>query len=107
MPEPAQPPYRVDRVPPVDQQLRGLGEEAVRRGLRAEFLAALRLILRKLQDDPLEWGEPEYHTVLPGGLVCRGVCRPLCVQYVAYAAERSVLILSFSMLSGGDTASQR
>lgn len=100
MPELPHPSYRVDRVPPVDKELRELGEEAVRKGRRAEFVAALRLILSKLQADPVESGEPEYHATLPGGLVRRGVCRPLSVQYAVYAAERSVLILHFSMLSG-------
>lgn len=100
MPELPQPPYRVDRVPPVDKELRELGKEAVRRGLRAEFLAALRHIHGKLQTDPTGWGEPEHHTTLPGGLVCHGVYRPLSVRYAVYSVERSVLILHFSLLSG-------
>jgi hypothetical protein len=92
--------FRVDRVPEVNRQVRALGEEAARRGLRAEYLAALRRIVQRLQTDPVEWGEPEYHTALPGGLVCRGVVDPVCVQYAIYAEERAVLILNLSLLGG-------
>jgi hypothetical protein len=57
-------------------------------------------VLDKLKSDPVHWGDPEYHTAHPGGIVCHGICNPLFVRYVVYTREQSVVILKLSLITG-------
>ena len=99
MPDSPQPsPYRVDYFPGVDQQIRDVSEQATDLGLRGEFFAAIRHIIDRLKADPVAFGEPEYHTVYPGGVVCHGGHNPVFVRYAVYQQERVVVILLLALM---------
>jgi len=57
---------------------------------------ALREVLDACQNRPLEWGDPLRKTKHEGGVVCRGICQPLIVEYAVFEKERSVIILKVS-----------
>jgi hypothetical protein len=52
-----------------------------------------------LENRPLEWGDPEYHTKQPGGLVCHGIIDPLFVRFVVYEAQKVVVIINLTPLA--------
>jgi hypothetical protein len=100
MSEPAPPLYRVDRLPIVLAAIRSLGKRAVRLGVRQVFIESLKRIINDLGATPLQWGDPEYHTVHEGGTVFHGIRFPLFVRYAVYEAERIVVIIEVTALPG-------
>jgi hypothetical protein len=92
--------YQVDRAPLVPAQIRVLAAKAAAQGMEQEFLHALQAVVHHLQDNPVEWGDPEYRTKKSGGLVCHGIHWPLHIQYAVYEAERVVFILKIKGLPG-------
>src|SRR5437764_7570671 len=88
--------FKVDRMAPVSQQLRELAKRAKARRIREAYLDALDTMMMNLTNRPLEWGDPHYHTKLPGGLVCQGLAWPLCVRFAIYEALQVVIILDIS-----------
>jgi hypothetical protein len=65
--------YKVDRTPGVNQQMHELAERAKARRIRNAYADALREMLARLQNGPLEWGDPEYNAKHPGGVFCHGI----------------------------------
>jgi hypothetical protein len=86
--------FKVDRMAAVDQQLQELGKRAKARRIGEAYIDALQTMMNNLANRPLEWGDPEYHTKLPGGLVCHGLAWPLCVRFAVYEALQVVIILN-------------
>jgi hypothetical protein len=85
--------YTVDRLPDVTVEIRRLVGRAKHLGTGPQVLDALEAIVAKLETMPLEWGDPEYATKQPGGLVLHGVLFPFIVQYVTFPQQRVVCIL--------------
>lgn len=86
-------PFHVDRFAKVDEQLKALAASAKAKGQAAAFLTSLKKVIGHLKADPLQWGDPLYHTKKAGGIVRRGTVFPLLVHYVVYEVERVVQIL--------------
>jgi hypothetical protein len=76
--------YTVDRVPQVDEQIRALVRKSAAAGEVEHVFAALDMMLLQLKTKPLEWGDPEFRTHKPGGLVFHGICPPLLARYAVY-----------------------
>ncbi len=85
--------YTVDRLPEVTVQIRQLVGRAKQMGLGRQVLDALEAIVTKLETQPLEWGDPEFATKKPGGLVLHGLLFPFIVPYVTFEQQRVVYIL--------------
>ena len=92
--------FKVDRLPLVTRQIRHLVEKAKSRGMARQLLDALEAVVEKLKTAPFEWGDPEYRTNHPGGMVLHGLHAQLFVRYVAYEKERLVCMLSIRVLPG-------
>jgi hypothetical protein len=90
--------FAVDRFPRVSVQIRDLAKKAKRLGFRDEYIDALRKMMDELENRPQEWGDPEYNTRKPGGVVCHGIAGPLFVRYVVYASHQVVTIINISPL---------
>jgi hypothetical protein len=86
-------PYDLRQVPAATEQIKTLGKRAVKKGLKGEFLNALRSILEKLQAEPKEAGDPLHRLHKPGGLMFHGVFGPLFLQYAVFEQENVVVIL--------------
>jgi hypothetical protein len=91
-------PYRVERLPRVDAQIRACAQQARTAGIRPQYLHALKESIRMLETQALQWGDPEYHTRHPGGIVYHAVFPPVFIHYVAYEQERKVCILDVKLL---------
>jgi hypothetical protein len=102
MPDPAEQsrPYKVGRLAVVNEQIRQIGQRANRLGMRQEVEDALLAVVAKLETEPLTWGDPEYATRQPGGLVLRGLHFPLIVRYAAFEHEHAVIILDLRVFPG-------
>jgi hypothetical protein len=102
MPASSEPPgkFTVDRLPLVTVQVHQLGNKAKSLGMTRQVLDAFEAILARLETRPLEWGDPEYTTKHPGGLVLHGLYFPFIVHYVVYEQERIVCILDISVFPG-------
>jgi hypothetical protein len=98
MPDPPPGSFRVDRVPRVDEQIQELARVAKAKGIRASYIKALKAIHRRLTLVPQEWGDPEYHTQLAGGVAYHGVYPPLLVHFIVYEASHWVCILDITPL---------
>jgi hypothetical protein len=53
---------------------------------------------RRLQDDPLEWGDPLYQAPHQSGIVCQALVGPLVVRYSVHESKSIVLIISIEPL---------
>jgi len=85
--------YRVDRVPNAERQIVKLFQRAAELGIVAEVAETLRTIIHELQTQPGAWGDPQYNTKLPGGVVFCKVLHPLIAKYALYEHDRAVLLL--------------
>jgi hypothetical protein len=90
--------YKVDRIPAVNQEMRALAQRAKARRIHDSYGDALRQMLARLQDDPLEWGDPENNTQHPGGITCHGIVWPVLVRFNVYQAEQIVMIIDITPL---------
>ena len=64
--------FKVDRLPSVTLQIQQLVEKAKRLGMGRQLLDVLESIVEKLETNPMDWGDPEYATKHPGGVVLHG-----------------------------------
>lgn len=92
--------YRVDQLPRVLQQIRDLVAKARPFGLVTTLLKSLTSALDHLKSDPLGWGDPAYRTQTAGGIVCRGISRPIVVYYVVFESSKSVIVLDIFPFPG-------
>jgi hypothetical protein len=84
--------FTVDRLPKVDDEIRELAKVARANGRLQEYLNIVRDVLDELEQDPQNWGDPEYHGKSEGSTVCHGIAGPLYVKYVVFEPERVVVI---------------
>lgn len=92
-------PYELGENAQATNDLKRLRELALERGLRHEFLSALTTIVHKLQQDPIAWGDPEYHLKKEGGCIFHAACNPLFVRYAVFELEKKVMLLRVAALS--------
>jgi hypothetical protein len=90
--------FKVDRMPAVDQQIRDLAERAKARRIGHAYVDALKRMIDQLTNNPLDWGDPEYRTQTPGGVVCHGIAWPLCVHFVVFEFRQLVIITDITPL---------
>jgi hypothetical protein len=103
--EPGAPqPYRLDAMPAARRQLRELSINAIESGFAKLLTGALQEMMQKLQTDPINWGDPEYHPKKQGSCVYHRACDPLFVKYVVYEPERVVLVLEVRRLPKSPSA---
>jgi hypothetical protein len=96
--------YTIGHVPQIPSVIRELEQRSIAAGMHREYVAALRKIIDKLQNEPLQWGDPEYDFNKPGACVCHGICDPLFVQYAVFEEERTVIIMKIKPLPPSELA---
>ena len=82
------PEYRVICVPKAERQIRELKAKSRSSTERQDLIAMLAEVNRKLNTQPLDWGDPERRTKKPGGIYCHGIHSKLIVQYAVLELER-------------------
>jgi len=98
MPADPSPPYRISCPGPVLDQVRAWVDRTVARGLRSFFLDTLRGITERLSNDPLAWGEQQYHTSGHGLPVCSAAYGLLHVTFAVDVGNRVVFIMGFDLM---------
>jgi hypothetical protein len=93
MPSKEESAYKVVHVRSVNEQIESLVQKASLFNRRQEVVSALEVIVHNLQARPLAYGDPEYRTRHPSGLVCHAVEPPLLARFVTYEAEKVVCSL--------------
>jgi hypothetical protein len=88
----AEQPFRVVYSEHCLQRLRLWSAQAIRRGRRLEYLAALKEIQHRLTHDPLGWGDPQFPLHALGLMFYRGLRRPLLVYYGVDESSRLVFV---------------
>ncbi len=92
--------FKVDRLGRVDQQLRDLFMRAKKRGSEAEFRDVLKRVIALFREAPLTRGDPLHRTAIEGGMIFRGICGPLLVNYAAFEKERIVMLFDIMAFPG-------
>jgi len=85
--------YKVDYLPGVTQQIQDGATFAKKSGRLAEYIKILKEAVRRLQTEPLGWGEPQYQYKAAGGVVCHGILRPVVVHFVVFEEMKIVMIM--------------
>src|SRR5882724_683248 len=93
------PRFKVGHLDKALKRLHELEQRAKTLGIAKQLAITLEQIADRLERAPLEWGEPQYHTILPGGVVRHAVWEGLSVRFVAYEQQRVVLILDIVPLA--------
>jgi hypothetical protein len=93
-------PYRVGRNAAVDEQIKSLAATARKLGIFKLYQDALLKIVELLTNAPLDFGDPDYHTKLPGGIICHAVHQPLLVRFAVFEDQQIVQILEIKAFSG-------
>ena len=92
--------YKVAEYPGVGEQLRALMGHAAGAGIRGLVAAALKEMALHLQTHPLDWGDPDYTTSLPGGVVYHAVLDPIIIRYVVFEDKKVVFVKEIKPLPG-------
>jgi hypothetical protein len=87
-----QPGYKLSLLPAAADALRLLRDQAVLRGLAERLARDLESVERRLQRDPVEWGDPlfDYHHL--GMTRRRGKSEFLYVYYSVHEPGRAVFV---------------
>jgi hypothetical protein len=92
-------PFKVDRVPKVDEQIEQLEKAATGLGIRQSFFASLKAVMNRLESSPQDFGDPLYRTKHQDGIVCHAMHSPLMVHYALFEKEKTVIILDIMLLT--------
>jgi hypothetical protein len=92
MPDKPHGPYKIFCAQRDLERLRTLAARATALGMRDEFLAALKVINRKLTSEPLIWGDPQYRLSNLGLTICHGIHSLLHVYYAVSSERRMVFV---------------
>ena len=90
--------YTIGRFAGIDARIQELADQAKKLGIGKPYKDAWRQILSNLQTRPMEWGDPEYNTKKPGGVVCHGIIEPVLVRFSVFESEQMVLIFDVQLL---------
>lgn len=93
------PVYDVRHLPDVTKSISDASKMAAARGQKAEFVAALKAVLAKLQTEPSVWGDPEYNLNTPGACVYHGIVKPIYVRYAVFEHGKMVLLMKAQFVS--------
>jgi hypothetical protein len=99
MMQPPEQHFIVDRLAVVDRQIERLVHQAKTTNARLELIALLRFVYKELQERPLEFGDPAYHTKKDGGVVCHRVIASIVVHFVVFEIDKVVCILKIAALN--------
>jgi hypothetical protein len=91
-------PFKISKFPRAEEKLRALAKQAMDQGDFQAFLGSLQRIYERLKANPHEWGDPEYNTKHPGGVVCHAIESPFLVHFAVYEAEQVVCLLDIELL---------
>jgi hypothetical protein len=91
--------FQVSQKPGVIEQVRRLHEVARKNGIETKYVLALKQMVQHLETRPLEWGDPEYHLIHEGSVVCHGVIDPIIVRFAVYPIEIKVYVLDIKAAS--------
>jgi hypothetical protein len=91
-------PYRVGLYKGVKEQLKTLAILASLAGFRQAYFDALHMMAQRLQEDPIEWGDPLYRKPQQNGVVCRASVGPIIVHYSVHESVNVVLIMRIEPL---------
>ena len=100
------PHFKVGHLNKAKKRLHELEQRAKALGLSKQLAKSLREITDRLEFAPLEWGEPHYHTILPGGVVRHAVWEGLSVRFVAYEQQRLVFLIDILPLANHPLSEQ-
>jgi hypothetical protein len=87
------PVYKVGLLSRVNKQIRDLSEQGKLKGVNEALIAALKKVRDFCKEKPIEWGDPVRRTTREGGMVCRGICKPIVVEYAVFESDRTVIVL--------------
>jgi len=87
--------FRVVTFLRVLEQLRRWDREAIRLGIRQEYLEALKAINDKLTHEPTVWGDPQHRLHALDLLMYRGFHAIFYVWYAVDAVNRVVYVREF------------
>ena len=91
--------YELRHLPVVAQQIKDAGEKAAIVGKKTAFVAAMTIVLAKLQAEPTTWGDPEYNLHQPGACVYHGICDPVIAKYAVFERDKVVLVMRITVLA--------
>jgi hypothetical protein len=92
--------YRVVYPEGIRQQVRNMRASLPNAEARRRFDEAVRAIHRRLQNDPLEFGEPIKHLDVAQLNVRLGGVAPLVVRFAVHEARPLVFVTAIVLLSG-------
>lgn len=96
------PEFSVNMSSATRERLTELQLRAATDGLRAQFLAALRMILDRLRADPTSYGEELFDLKVMQLTIKVAVEYPVAVEFGVYTESRQVLVRSFRYLAVGE-----
>jgi hypothetical protein len=90
--------YQVIRSENTRTQLKEWGEVARELGLLDQYVASLKAIERKMQTEPLSWGDPVYPLSSLKLIIYRGIYWPFVVHYGVNEGKRLVFVKEYDLL---------
>jgi hypothetical protein len=90
--------YKVDYSADLKNKIKSLHAQAASTGKGHQFLDALRAILKRLRENPKEFGEPVYHLPVLKLTVYQAILAPVVVDFGIHDEKPLVIIRGLSVL---------
>jgi hypothetical protein len=86
------PPFQVSSSQQTLAEIQGLSRRAIALGLAPLLAAALRHVWEQLENDPINWGDPQRHYLKANLLQCHRAYAQLSVTYAVDEQHRVVYV---------------
>src|SRR5947209_3566173 len=94
--------YRLEHLPSATKQIQSIAASTNPLGNLPVFQDILFEAIRRLKYDPHGWGDPAFHKLVGGGVVCHAILRPMVFYFVIYESLRSVVLLEVRQFADFD-----
>lgn len=92
------PPFQIGMSAKVADQIKAIAQQADALGQKQPYLEALRIIERRLRENPFDFGECRFHWSNIDSRCHIGAVRPVAVQFAIHEIQPVVLLLRVFLL---------
>jgi hypothetical protein len=86
-------PYKIEKGAGVKEQIKQIRLESRKAGKYLAFIEIMEKAIARLQDNPNEWGDPEFHTKTIDAVMRHGIIRPISFRFAVYEQAHAVVLL--------------
>lgn len=93
MNQPQPRPYKIEKGVGVKEQIEQIRLESRKAKKYLAFIEIMEQAIARLQNDPHEWGDPEYRAKTVNAVMRHAIIRPISFRFAVYEQAHAVTLL--------------